>query len=261
MPSTAMPVLFVGHGSPMNAIEDNEFSRAWREVGAALPRPQAIVCISAHWETSGTQVTAMERPRTIHDFFGFPPELFAVEYPAPGAPALAQTIQTLVKATNVRLDEHWGLDHGTWSVLRHLFPDADVPTVQISLARARSPQQHYDLACELSALRQQGVLVVGSGNVVHNLRLFNWEDMETPYDWAQEADAEIKRRILAHDHESLIDYRRLGAWAPLAVPTMEHYLPLLYVLALQEDSDEVRFFNEKVLSSLSMTAFSIADER
>jgi len=258
MPPAAMPVLFIGHGSPMNAIEDNPFSRRWRDVGAALPRPQAIVCISAHWETSGTQVTAMERPRTIHDFVGFPAELFAVEYPAPGAPALAQDTRTLVKSAHVGLDQRWGLDHGTWSVLRHLFPAADVPTLQISLDRTRSPQQHYDLACELAALRRKGVLVVGSGNIVHNLRVLNWEDMETPYDWALESDSEIRRCIVAHDHERLIDYRRLGAWATLAVPTLEHYLPMLYVLALQEEGDEVRFFNERVLSSLSMTAFSVA---
>lgn len=261
MSPSVMPVLFVGHGSPMNAIEDNQFSRGWRAVAAQLPRPAAIVCVSAHWETIGTQVTTMERPRTIHDFFGFPQALYAIEYPAPGQPSLARGIQSLVKATRVGLDLRWGLDHGTWSVLRHMFPDAQVPTLQVSLDRTRSPQEHYDLACGLSGLRRQGVLVIGSGNMVHNLRLLNWEDMETPYDWAQEADAELKRRIVAHDHAALIDHHRLGTWAALAVPTLEHYLPMLYVLALQEKGDETRFFNERVLSSLSMTGFVLAGAR
>ena len=261
MSPNSMPVLFVGHGSPMNAIEDNEYSRGWRTVAAQLPPPAAIVCISAHWETSGTHVTAMERPRTIHDFFGFPQALYAIEYPAPGQPSLAKEIQALVEQTRVGQDLRWGLDHGTWSVLRHMFPDAQVPTVQVSLDRARSPQEHYDLACELSALRRRGVLVIGSGNMVHNLRLLNWEDIETPYEWAQEADAELKRRILTHDHQALIDHRRLGTWAALAVPTLEHYLPMLYVLALQEEGDEPRFFNESVLNSLSMTGFVLAGAR
>jgi 4,5-DOPA dioxygenase extradiol len=261
MSPNMMPVLFVGHGSPMNAIEDNEFSRGWGTVATQLPLPSAIVCVSAHWETIDTQVTAMDRPRTIHDFFGFPQALYAIEYPAPGQPTLAKGIQSLVKATRVALDLRWGLDHGTWSVLRHMFPNAQVPTVQLSLDRTRSPQEHYDLACEFSGLRRQGVLVIGSGNMVHNLRLLNWEDMETPYDWAQEADAELKRRILAHDHGALIDHRRLGTWAALAVPTLEHYLPMLYVLALQEEGDAARFFNESVLSSLSMTSFVLAGAR
>jgi 4,5-DOPA dioxygenase extradiol len=258
MSQSVMPVLFLGHGSPMNAIEGNEFSRGWRAATAMLPHPTAILCISAHWETAGVQVTAMERPQTIHDFFGFPQDLFAVEYPAPGRPSLAKEIQALVKLTQVGLDLRWGLDHGCWSVLRHMFPDADVPTVQLSLDRRRSPQQHYDLACELSGLRRKGVLIVGSGNIVHNLRQLNWADMDTPYDWASEADAEMAKRIRARDHHALIDYRSLGAWAALAVPTAEHYLPMLYVLALQEDGDELRFFNERVLSSLSMRCFVLA---
>jgi 4,5-DOPA dioxygenase extradiol len=247
-----MPVLFVGHGSPMNAIEDNEFSRAWVEVGQALPRPNAILCISAHWETAGTLVTAMEQPKTIHDFGGFPRELYAMQYPAPGSPELARLAQETVKKPQVRLDQTWGLDHGTWSVLCRIFPDADIPVVQLSLDRTQGPEFHYALGKELHALRNKGVLIIGSGNIVHNLRMIAWQD-DKAYDWAIEFDETIKQLILSGDHDSIIHYQKLGQAARLSVPTNEHYLPLLYVLALQDKQEQIRFFADRMsLGSLSM---------
>jgi 4,5-DOPA dioxygenase extradiol len=252
----AMPALFVGHGSPMNAIEDNEFSRAWAEAAKSLPRPRAILCISAHWETIGTQVTAMERPRTIHDFYGFPEPLYAKQYPAPGAPGVARLAQDTVRKTQVALDFDWGLDHGAWSVLCRMFPQADVPAVQLSLDGTQEPAHHYALGRELKGLRQKGVLIVGSGNMVHNLRQIVWQD--TAYDWALEFDAKLKQLIQSGDHDAIIHYQKLGQAACLAVPTNEHYLPLLYVLALQGKGDEVRFFADKVtLGSMSMRSVRV----
>jgi 4,5-DOPA dioxygenase extradiol len=246
-----MPVLFVGHGSPMNAIEDNEFSRAWEQVAKALPKPKAILCISAHWETAGTRVTAMEHPPTIHDFGGFPQELYDLSYPAPGSPALAQLIQATVKKATIGLDQSWGLDHGTWSVLRQMFPAADVPVVQLSLDRTREPAHHYELAKDLRALRDRGVLIVGSGNMVHNLRLLVFQD--GAYDWATEFDETLKQLILSGDHDPIVHYHKLGAAAARSVPTNEHYLPLLYVLAQQQPGEQVRFFAEGVtLGAISM---------
>jgi 4,5-DOPA dioxygenase extradiol len=246
-----MPALFVGHGSPMNAIEDNEFSRAWAEVGQALPKPKAILCISAHWETAGTLVTAMEHPKTIHDFGGFPPALCEMQYPAPGSPELARLIQGTVKKTPVSLDQDWGLDHGTWSVLCRMFPNADIPVVQLSLDQTQEPAFHYALGKELRALRNKGILIVGSGNMVHNLRMIAWQGGE--YDWAVEFDETIKQLILSGDHDSIIHYQKLGKAARLAVPTNEHYLPLLYVLAVQDQQEQVRFFADRIsLGSLSM---------
>jgi 4,5-DOPA dioxygenase extradiol len=251
-----MPVLFIGHGSPMNAIEDNEFSRAWADAGRALPRPQAILCISAHWETSGTKVTAMETPKTIHDFSGFPAELFACRYAAPGSPALARLVENTVKSAKVELDSSWGLDHGTWSVLCRMFPQADVPIVQLSLDRSQPLAFHYELGRALRPLRHRGVLVVGSGNVVHNLRLMCWEDMA--YEWAIEFDETARRLIVTGDHRSLMDYAQLGESAALSIPTNEHFLPLLYVLGLQDAGEEVRFFADRVtLCSLSMRSLRI----
>lgn len=252
-----MPVLFVGHGNPMNAIEDNEFSRAWEDVGKALPRPRAILCVSAHWETVGTQVTAMERPQTIHDFGGFPRALYQKQYPAPGSPELALLVQQIVKKTQVRLDQDWGLDHGTWSVLCRMFPRVDIPVVQLSLDRGREPAYHYALGKELFALREQGVLIVGSGNIVHNLRLvdFAWVG---GYDWAVEFDETIRQLILAGNHESIVHYENLGRAARLAIPTNEHYLPLLYVLASAKECEPVRFFADRtMLGSLSMRSLWI----
>jgi len=251
-----LPALFVGHGNPMNAIEDNAFSRAWADIGAQVPTPKAILCVSAHWETRGTQVTAMAHPRTIHDFGGFPPELFAVEYPAPGSPELAALTQEALAPTEIGLDESWGLDHGSWSVLCRMFPEATVPIVQLSLDRTQPPAFHYALGQALRSLRQRGVLVVGSGNIVHNLRRARWEDVAA--DWALEFDALAKERILAGDHKSLIHYEALGTTAQLSIPTNEHYLPLLYLLGLQGKEESVRFFAEHVtLNSISMRSILI----
>jgi len=246
-----LPVLFVGHGSPMNAIEDNEFSRAWLEIGKILPRPAGILCVSAHWQTRGTHVTAMPRPRTIYDFYGFPRALYEKTYPAPGSTGLAEMVRDALAPAPVGLDQGWGLDHGAWSVLCRLFPEADVPVVQLSLDVGRTAQQHYDLARGLRELRRHGVLIVGSGNMVHNLGVIQWADRG--FDWAVEMDRIMAERILARDHAALIAYEGLGPAARLAIPTDEHYLPLLYTLAQQEEGEELRFFAERVtLGSISM---------
>lgn len=251
-----MPVLFVGHGSPMNAIEDNEFSQAWAAAGRALPAPTAILCVSAHWETAGVMVTAMDRPRTIHDFYGFPEELYAVSYPAPGSPRLASRVRELLHGATVSADLKWGLDHGAWSVLRRMFPNAGVPIVQLSLDANRPPSEHYRLASELAPLRSEGVLVVGSGNLVHNLRVVQWEG--GAFDWARRFDAEVTRHIVAADHDSLVHYERLGPDAARSIPTNEHYLPLLYALALQQPGEPVSFFAEQVvMGSISMRSLRI----
>jgi 4,5-DOPA dioxygenase extradiol len=249
---TVLPTLFVGHGSPMNAVESNVFSQTWETVGAALPRPEAILCISAHWETRGTYLTAMERPKTIHDFGGFPPELFAVDYPAPGSPALARlTKEMLEETTEAGLTDKWGLDHGAWSVLCRMFPAAQIPVVQLSLDRDQPASFHYELGRALRPLRKRGVLVVTSGNIVHNLRLAKWDDSAAG--WAQSFDALSAEKIQSGDDQALVNYESLGAEARLAIPTPEHYLPLLYTLGLREKSEAVGFFNEGVtLSSISM---------
>jgi 4,5-DOPA dioxygenase extradiol len=256
-----MPVLFLGHGSPMNALDDNQFVRGWKTVGKSIPKPKAILCISAHWETSGTFVTAMEKPRTIHDFGGFPQELFDVQYPAPGSPELADETVKTVTRVKVGLDDAWGLDHGCWSVLKRLYPAADVPVIQMSLDYNQPPQYHYDLAKELASLRKKGVLIVGSGNLVHNLRMVAWEKIEEPeygFDWAIEADEKMKKLILSGDHRQLINYKSQGKAFDLAIPTPEHYLPLLYVLALIEENETVTIFNDKaVMGSLTMTSLKI----
>lgn len=257
-----MPVLFLGHGSPMNAIEDNEFVHGFRELGKTIPRPTAILCISAHWETKGTFVTAMNNPPTIHDFGGFPKELFEVQYHAPGSPQLARETQNLVRKSMVCLDENWGLDHGTWSVLKHLYPAADVPVVQMSLDYFKSPQDHYELAKELEVLRYKGILIVGSGNIVHNLRYIAWDKLNAEnygYDWALEANEKIKNLIMEGNHKQLINYKTLGKVINLAIPTPEHYLPLLYILALKKNKEEISIFNDKeVAGSLSMTSLKVS---
>ncbi len=251
-----MPVIFVGHGNPMNAIEDNEFSRAWTKAGKSVPKPRAILCISAHWETEGTFVTAMDRPRTIHDFYGFPQELYEKDYPAPGSARLARLVQESVPRVRISPDLAWGLDHGTWAVLCRMFPKADVPVVQLSLDSSQGPEFHYELGRQLRLFRDKGVLIVGSGNMVHNLGHMSWED--AAFDWAVEFDERIKRFILAGDHRSIIAYKDQGPAAKLAVPTNEHYLPLLYVLALQDKDEPVSFFAEKVtLGSISMRSLRI----
>ena len=258
-PSDKMPVLFVGHGNPMNAIEENEFSAGWKTLGKELPKPQAILCVSAHWETRGTHVTAMEQPQTIHDFGGFPQELFAVQYPAPGSQILAQQTKALVKKAVVELDTNWGLDHGCWSVVKRLYPDATVPVIQLSLDHFQSPQWHYELAKDLASLRTKGILIIGSGNMVHNLGMVNWRNPRETYDWAQEANALFKQRIVDRNHPELINYRSLGKAASLSVPTPEHYLPMLYALGLQEQREGITFFNDKtVMGSVSMTSFKIS---
>ncbi|HEY1019534.1 MAG TPA: 4,5-DOPA dioxygenase extradiol [Sediminibacterium sp.] len=260
--STApMPVLFLGHGSPMNAIEENEFVQGFRETGKTIPQPSAILCISAHWETRGTFITAMEKPRTIHDFGGFPRALFDVQYPAPGDPLLARETQGLITKTTVGLDESWGLDHGAWSVIKHLYPAADVPVIEMSIDHYQTPQYHYELAKELVALRRKGVLIIGSGNMVHNLRMVAWDKLNADaygYDWAIEASEQMKQYIRTGDHQQLIRFRSQGRAFDLAIPTAEHYMPLLYTLALQEKDEQVSFFNDKpVGGSLTMTSVRI----
>ena len=259
--SERMPVLFLGHGSPMNAIEENEFVQGFRDIGKSIPKPRAILCISAHWETRGTMVTAMENPPTIHDFGGFPEKLFRVQYPAPGSPELAAETQKLVTRTVISPDLSWGLDHGTWSVLIHMFPEADVPVIQLSLDYSKDPQYHYDLASELLSLRNKGVLIVGSGNMVHNLRLVAWDRLNAGnfgYDWALEASEGLKKMIQERDHRQLINYRSLGRAYDLAIPTPEHYLPMLYILALQEKEEDILIFNDQaVAGSLTMTSLKV----
>ena len=253
---SAMPVLFLGHGSPMNAIEDNGFCRAWQALGKRLPKPRAILCISAHWETRGIYVSASEQPETIHDFHGFPKALFDVRYPAPGSPALARRVADLLSGERVHLDPARGLDHGAWGVLQPIYPDADIPVVQLSLSILKPGAWHYDLAKALAPLRDEDVLVVGSGNIVHNLRMFRFNN-PAPYDWALRFDEDIAERIAEGHHEGLLGYETLGPDALLSIPTPEHYLPLLYVLALQRPEDEVAFFNEDVIGSISMRSLQL----
>lgn len=256
-----MPVLFLGHGSPMNAIEENEFVTGFRTVGKTITKPNAILCVSAHWETKGTFVTAMEKPPTIHDFGGFPQALFDVQYPAPGSPGLARQTKELVKKTTIGLDDKWGLDHGAWTVIKHLYPNADVPIIQMSLDYSQPAQYHYTLAKELATLRDKGVLIVGSGNMIHNLGLAAFDKANKPgyaYDWAVTASEKMKQYILKDDHQPLIDFRSQGKEFTLSIPTPEHYLPLLYALALKGEDEKVTLFNDKPLAgSLSMTSVKI----
>lgn len=257
-PTPDMPVLFLGHGSPMNAIEDNPFTQGWQTVGKGLPRPNAILCISAHWETRGTYVTGMDRPRTIHDFGGFPQALFDVQYPAPGSPELARLSQDAVTSAHVGIDHAWGLDHGAWSVIIHLFPKADIPVVQLSLDRNLKPEQHYALARALSSLRKKGILIIGSGNMVHNLGVIDWHNPDGGFDWAQEASTRMKQLITSGDHGSLVNYAANGKAFQLSIPTPEHYLPLLYTLALKGEKDPVSLFNDRlVMGSIAMTSLRI----
>ena len=255
-----MPVLFLGHGSPMNAIEENEFVAGFRKVGSEVPRPQAVLVVSAHWETRGTHVTAMEHPQTIHDFGGFPKALFDVQYPAPGSPELAQETKRLLKSTDVVLDHQWGLDHGAWSVVKHLYPKADVPVIQMSIDYGLSPAQHYALAQEIASLRDKGVLIIGSGNMVHNLGMVAWDKLNESYafDWAQEASDKMERAITVGDHTPLINFHAQGKAFDLAINSAEHYLPLLYTLALQGNDERATLFNAKpVAGSLTMTSVKI----
>jgi 4,5-DOPA dioxygenase extradiol len=263
---TLMPVLFIGHGSPMNGIEDNAFSRGWQRIAGRLPRPKAIICVSAHWQTAGTQVTAMAEPRTIHDFGGFPPELYEIRYPAPGDPALAQDTARRLARARVGLDHQWGLDHGCWVVLRRMFPKADVPVIQLSLDFTQPSARHYELGVELASLRREGVLIIGSGNIVHNLGMIELrgEDFSEPFGfgWALEANRLFKELIARRDHDKLCKYESLGRAARLAVPTPEHFLPMLYTMALREPDEPLEWFNDApVAGSLTMTSFILPGSR
>ena len=252
------PVLFIGHGSPMNGIEDNEFTRNWAKMGIEIPIPTAVLVISAHWLTKGTQITAMENPRTIHDFGGFPEELFQVQYPAKGSPELALEAAKMISSSTVGLDHDWGLDHGTWTVVRQMYPNAAIPVLQLSIDYNKPPQYHFDLAKQLSALRNKGVLIIGSGNMVHNLSRIVWDKLQEPeygFDWAIEMNSVFKERIGNGDFQSLIEYQKLNAAALLAIPSPDHYYPLLYTLALHDKKEELSFFNDKVVGgSLTMTS-------
>ena len=252
-----MPVLFVGHGSPMNAIEENEFTLYWKKLAAEIEKPKAVLCISAHWLTRGTFVTAMNHPKTIHDFGGFPQALFDVNYPAPGNPELAEETAKLITSTSVGLDHEWGLDHGTWSIVKNMYPNAEIPVLQLSIDYSQPAQYHYDLAKQLGALRKKGVLIIGSGNMVHNLGMVAWDKLNESFgfDWAIEMNSIFKKKIEENDHTALIQYEKLSSAAKLAVPTPDHYYPLIYTLGLKEEKDSISFFNDKpVAGSLTMTS-------
>lgn len=253
-----MPALFIGHGSPMNGIEDNAFSQSWAALAKQIPVPKAVLVISAHWLSRGTRITAMDFPRTIHDFGGFPDALYQVQYPAPGSPALAQETAGLLQHTAVEMDHDWGLDHGAWTIVRHMYPDANIPVLQLSIDFTKGPQYHYELAAELYALRKKGVLIMGSGNMVHNLRMVAWDKLNEPeygFDWALQINDRFKQLIADGDHGQIIRYDQLGREAQLAIPTPEHFWPLLYTLGLKGKGDEVSFFNDKAVGgSLTMTS-------
>jgi 4,5-DOPA dioxygenase extradiol len=238
-----MPAIFFGHGNPMNVLADNEWTRGWSAIGRAIPQPRAVVCVSAHWYVPATLVTSMAAPRTIHDFGGFPPALYEIDYPAPGNPDLAVKIQQLLSPTDVDLDgANWGLDHGTWSVLCHVYPDAGIPVVQLSIDETQTPEFHYELAKRLNSLRDDGVLIIGSGNLVHNLHSYSWgRHTAEPFDWAVRFEAQARKLLLDGNHEALVKYELLGRDAALAVPTPDHYLPLLYVIAQARKDDELTF--------------------
>ncbi len=255
--SDTLPVLFLGHGSPMNAIEENEFIKGFRNIAAELPKPKAILCISAHWFTQGTFVTAMPMPKTIHDFGGFPDELFKVQYPAPGNPELAKETAALVKSTVVGLNHSWGLDHGAWSVIKHLYPKADIPVIQFSIDHTKGAEFHYKLAKELQVLRKKGVLILGSGNIVHNLYMVDFKRINDTYgyDWAAEAREKINGFLVKGDDQSIVHYEKLGKAFQLAVPSPDHFLPLIYTLGLKMEKETPQLFNDKLLAgSLSMTS-------
>lgn len=257
-----MPVLFLGHGNPMNAIEENEFVTGFKNVAKTLPTPNAILCISAHWFTNGTKVTAMEMPRTIHDFGGFPQALFDVKYPAKGSPSLAKETKELLLPNFVELDEKWGLDHGAWSVIKHLYPKANIPVIQLSIDYSKPALYHYELAQKLIRLRSKGVLIIGSGNIIHNLGLVDFKNFDKDnygYDWALEAKETINRSLLNGNFEPLINYEKQGKAMQLSIPTPEHYLPLIYTLGLRQKGEELTLFNDKLVAgSLSMTSLKIS---
>ncbi len=256
-----MPVIFVGHGSPMNAIEENEFSRKWRELGKVLPKPKAIVCVSAHWETEGKFVTAMDAPKTIHDFGGFPKELYEARYPAKGNLKLAKEIEK----KGISLDNDWGLDHGCWSVLIQMYPKADIPVVQVSLDYNLNSIEHYKLAKKLLFLREKDVLIICSGNMVHNLSLVEFRtdfNESFGFEWAKHANELFKKLIIEGRHEELVEYDKLGSEVSLAINSAEHYLPMLYALSLKHEGDKITFFNDKLIAgSISMTSFILSERK
>lgn len=255
------PILFVGHGSPMNAIEENEFVNGFKSIAKTIPKPKAILSISAHWLTSGTCITFQEKPKTIHDFFGFPKKLYEIEYPAYGSPKLAKEIQNLLGSELIQLTSDWGLDHGTWSVLKSMYPEADIPVLQMSLDMDKTLYEHYEFAKKLSFLREMEVLILGSGNIVHNLNLLDWGNLnkiDYLYDWAEEAKQKIRKLIIEESYLELLEIYKHGRAFQLAVPTLEHYLPLIYILSLKEKHETVFFFNDKgVGGSLTMTSIKI----
>ena len=254
-----LPAIFLGHGNPMNAISSNAYTEAWRRIGEEMPRPKAVLAISAHWYVPGIGVTVSTNPRTIHDFGGFPEELYRVRYPAPGDPELARRVQKMLAPLPVALDEAWGLDHGTWSVLRHVYPRADVPVVQLAIDETQAPAFHYDIGRRLAPLRAEGVLLVGSGNLVHNLHTYAWgRHVPEPYDWAVRFEKEARGLLLSGEDRPLVDYERLGRDALLSIPTPDHYLPLLYVIGARQASDRVAFPVEGVDGgSISMLAVQV----
>lgn len=258
--SKRMPVLFIGHGSPINAIDTNPYTKTLNALGENLPRPRAILVVSAHWMTEGTWVTEMSKPKTIHDFYGFPQALFDVQYPAPGSPEVAKLVRETVRDPKVHGDkEMWGLDHGTWSVLRHLYPKADIPVLQLSLNMEQPPEYHAKLGRELSALRDEGVLILGSGNLVHNLRTIKWEPGAEAYDWAIEFDEWLKKKLIERDFKSVLDDFHSTRAGKLSIPTLEHYYPLHYVLGASNEKDELKFeYEEMQNGSISMRSFSLS---
>ncbi|MDE2462591.1 MAG: 4,5-DOPA dioxygenase extradiol [Alphaproteobacteria bacterium] len=257
--SNSHPVIFFGHGNPMNAITSNSYTEAWRRIGRETPRPRAILSISAHWYVPGTRVTTSSAPRTIHDFGGFPPELFQVNYPAPGDPILARRVRELLSPLDVIEDNGWGLDHGTWSVLKHVYPAADIPVVQLSIDETKPAAFHFEIGQRLAPLREEGILIVGSGNLVHNLRTYAWDrHLRAPYDWAVRFEDAAKDMILAGDFKPLIDYEALGRDAALSIPTPDHYLPLLYVLGAGRRGERIHFPVEGIDGgSISMLTLQI----
>ncbi|MBQ0152354.1 MAG: 4,5-DOPA dioxygenase extradiol [Chryseobacterium sp.] len=256
-----MPVLFLGHGSPMNAIDENQFVQGFRDKAKEIHTPNAILCVSAHWFTEGTMVTAMDMPQTIHDFGGFPKALFDVEYPAPGSPSLAKETAALLSPTWVEEDHNWGLDHGAWSVIKHMYPEANIPVIQLSIDYTKPPQYHYNLAKRLNKLRHKGILIIGSGNIVHNLRLIDWQNINTigaGWDWAIEAREKTNNWLLDGNFQNLIDYHKQGTSLQYAVPSPDHYLPLIYSLGLKDKFDQLSLFNDELIGgSLSMTSVRI----
>jgi 4,5-DOPA dioxygenase extradiol len=263
--SVRMPVLFVGHGSPMNIVADNSYTEDLAKVAAELPKPRAILVVSAHWLTSGTYVGCMEKPETIYDFYGFPEELYKIRYPCPGAPKEAELVTQTLEAAQVRCSSDWGLDHASWAVLKHMYPKADVPVFEMSLDyspyndwRPRSMEHHYRLAAELAPLREKGILIIGSGNIVHNLGLIDFDTDAKPYDWAVKFDENVKRHLLNRNHEALLNYLEIGQEARYAVPTLDHYIPMVYAIAMQQKGEQLKFIHEGFQNgSVSMRAFRI----